>query len=239
MGGIEKLDWIEFSKFVVLLVLLILGLIFIINGYQSREPPSERTRRYSDWKLTSDTPHIHSIYFRMNMTPTEAFVVENNITTNVEFDVLATREQWERIGNVSAAFALPEAIYPAVKGFLNQSCWIVIENPIGNYTEHEGIVRVFNNTTTVHYPYEGTFGLNVTLVKHNKRILNATFNKVLSIESIRYLEERRMTYITYAFGQIVLGLAIIAIGSVLTHFIDHLKKVIDSLKKVLKPYPKD
>lgn len=212
-------------KFLILLSILIIGGIIIAIGLHSmiKGPPPEHRPPFESgegfWVIHEPEPPIFGVYVRIDMRPTEAFVMGDIITTNVEVEISAI---WPEIDYAEVTILFPEAICILEnKTFApwNQNYPFLVkefEEPEGE----EGLTHIFRQDITMFYPHEGIFGVNVTVSAQNYADVYCNYYNVVNIELYRYLEERRMTHITQTISQQVLGLSIIAIGPILMKLVE-------------------
>jgi hypothetical protein len=195
-------------KALLLLIPIIVGLGIIWCGLQNQSSLPEQPS-YFQKTLPGYSGRI-AVYLK----PQQAFVVGDNITTEVAVNVFdATNKTYLiEIYFPDAVINLHSPLYPEKQDF---EFWLT--EPV-HLTNGD---TIYFKTVNLMYLHEGSYGLNMTVneFEGNTRY-EVDFPNIIQIKPSAFLEEQKRADSAYALNQEVVGLAVITLGPILVMLID-------------------
>lgn len=222
-------------KIVVLFVVLVCGLFVAREGYLStlKEPKPEALISFQATMHPKVGPDVGAV--KINLTPTQAFVVGDHIFADIEIQVLGVN--WTRNETSMIILVFPESIcYVDSWSNTTKQDWSFIwwDYELSGFVYSTPYV-VYHKNMTLWYTHEGIFGLNMTVYRPNVRVewqLNEFYYYDLAhIKSYSYLEEKKSASLASALNMEILGLAIIATSPIWVQFVDLIEKLLKNIKK--------
>lgn len=232
--NVKKLA-LNVAKLIVLLIVLSIGIPFVREGYQlsQEKPPPEIPISFEADMVPKAGPPVGKV--KINLEPTEAFVIGDKITADIEVQVNWLHEN--ETANVWLRFIDCLSV-DAKWAWTNTSHYNELIFP--EYNSSMATYSIYRANAIVWYTHEGIFGVNVTVYSPYSQDLLAgfgtldgtvywSFPEVVHIKSYSYLEERLNAQFTNALTLEIFGLTVITVGPVAVIAVDLVGKALESI----------
>lgn len=214
-----------YIKLFVILIVVSIGIYFIWNGISRLQegPTPEASILFMD-----AMPYVGTI--KINFTPTEAFVVGDEITADVDVYVLSQSRSAHEENQTSVSVMFIDCFSRDYWSFWKDQLFFN-ELFLLEYNTTETTSLVYTGKILISYTREGIFGINVTVNSPYSRDLKEktgsiygtiywSFPDAVSIKSYSYREAGKNTHAMNAYIILGLGFAIIGVSlAVLTKIV--------------------
>lgn len=220
------------AKVVILVIVLYIGIPYVVEGYRLTQeiPRPEKPISFEAEMTFRPRDRAFTIgHVKIDMKPTEAFVIGDKITADIKVSVTRSR-------NESASVYLS---FIDCLSMDSQQAW-------PNTSRYDEVILLESDTfdyrarAFVRYTHEGIFGFELSIyspyslaLSENfetlERTVHWSFPELITVKPYSYLEERLNAQFTNALTLEILGLTIIALSPIAVTLVDLVGKVIESL----------
>lgn len=223
------------SKLIALVIVLAIGIPYVIRGYQmlQEKPSPEKPITFiADMKPRAGAT-VGSLIVRLE--PTEAFVIGDKITADIEIDVNWLNEN----ETATVEFTFLDCLSTdAMWAWTNTSHYDEMIFPEYNYSM--ATYSIYKAKAFVWYTHEGIFGANVTVYSQYSLELLSTlgtldgtvhwsFPEFVHVKSYDYIQEKTNVQFTNALSIEIVGLTIIAVSPIVVTAVSLIERAYDSI----------
>jgi hypothetical protein len=206
-------------RILAFIIVLVWGLPFVLQGFQmlQEKPTPEKPLTLEVAMKPKVGGEVGTMKIKLN--PTEAFIIGDKITTDIEVDVNWLKENESALVYVTFVDSLSTDVRWAWTNTTEYNCMIFPE-----YNYSMSTYAVYKATAFVSYAHEGVFGVNVSVYSPYSQQLwsmpntsrdgtvDWSFPEAVHIKSYEYIEQKANAGFTNALSVEVLGLTILGAG---------------------------
>jgi hypothetical protein len=207
-------------EILVLIIALGIGFNFLFQGHSIAQM---EIRDFTDYFYeTFDPAHTRPGMVKIELTPSRAFIIGDNITAKIEIRMFNVYRDENKAYAIEMIF--PDAfVYRDIPPYTQQQDFSFLLTESQPYDTD----AIFQKNISLLYIREGIYGLNITthrldLGESGKK--SYYFPSFVTIKTLTYLEEKLRSNLTLGLNVSVYGLAFIAVGPIVVQTLELVRK---------------